>query len=167
MLGFDRQFPYDRDPYTIKIVYDHVGKRVRLLALDGRNAELAGGLSSNPILSGHTEQQVKRLLEITSPFGEKRSKPSNSAQVMFFIEARMRVPAARWRPPVSRRRRTSFSPSATWGSSTRAGSSARLGESDHIRRTTYKSVGIQLDHGHVLHMILYPPFCTTTINSVV
>jgi hypothetical protein len=29
-----------------------VGKRVRLLALDGRNAELAGGLSSNPILSG-------------------------------------------------------------------------------------------------------------------
>ncbi len=29
-----------------------VGKRVRLMALDGRNAELAGGLSSNPILSG-------------------------------------------------------------------------------------------------------------------
>jgi hypothetical protein len=46
-------------------VYDHthiasywhwgarsVGKRVRLLALDSRNAELAGGLSSNPFLSG-------------------------------------------------------------------------------------------------------------------
>jgi hypothetical protein len=45
-------------------VYDHthiasyqhrgarsVGKGVRLLALDGSNAELAGGLSSNPILS--------------------------------------------------------------------------------------------------------------------
>jgi hypothetical protein len=42
--------------YTIKVVYDHthiasyrhwgarsVGKRVQLLALDGRNAELAGG----------------------------------------------------------------------------------------------------------------------------
>ena len=29
-----------------------VGKQVQLLALDGRNAELAGGLSSNPILSG-------------------------------------------------------------------------------------------------------------------
>jgi hypothetical protein len=29
-----------------------VGKRVRLLALNSRNAELAGGLSSNPILSG-------------------------------------------------------------------------------------------------------------------
>ncbi len=58
-------FPYDRDPYTMQVVYDHthiasyqrwcvgnVGKRVRLLALDDRNAELAGGLSSNPILSG-------------------------------------------------------------------------------------------------------------------
>jgi hypothetical protein len=29
-----------------------IGKRVRLLALNSRNAELAGGLSSNPILSG-------------------------------------------------------------------------------------------------------------------
>jgi hypothetical protein len=51
--------------YTIKIVYVHtrnasyrrwgarsVGKQVRLLALYGRDAELAGGLSSNPILSG-------------------------------------------------------------------------------------------------------------------
>ncbi len=51
--------------YTIKVEYDHtriasyrhwgarsVVKRVRLMALDGRNAELAGGLSSNPILSG-------------------------------------------------------------------------------------------------------------------
>ncbi len=30
----------------------NVGKRVQLLALDGRNAELAGGFPSNPILSG-------------------------------------------------------------------------------------------------------------------
>jgi hypothetical protein len=29
-----------------------VGKRVQILALDGKNAELAGGLSSNTILSG-------------------------------------------------------------------------------------------------------------------
>ncbi len=29
-----------------------VGKQVQLLALDSRNVELAGGLSSNPILSG-------------------------------------------------------------------------------------------------------------------
>jgi hypothetical protein len=33
---------YDRDPYAC----------IRLLALDGRNAELAGGFPSNPILSG-------------------------------------------------------------------------------------------------------------------
>ncbi len=52
--------------FTIKVAYDHTRiasyrhwgarsagpLRVRLLALDGRNAELAGGLSSNPILSG-------------------------------------------------------------------------------------------------------------------
>ncbi len=31
---------------------ENVGKWVRLLALDGRNAELAQGLPSNPILSG-------------------------------------------------------------------------------------------------------------------
>jgi hypothetical protein len=41
-----------------------VGKQVRLLALDGRNAELAGGLSSNPILSGlrRTETYYDKLL---------------------------------------------------------------------------------------------------------
>jgi hypothetical protein len=57
-LGFDRQFSYDRDPHTIKVVNDHthiasyrrwcvgnVGERV--LALDSRNAELAGGLSGS------------------------------------------------------------------------------------------------------------------------
>ena len=51
--------------YTLKVVYDHthiasyrrwgarsVGKQFWLLALDGRDAELAGGLSSDPILSG-------------------------------------------------------------------------------------------------------------------
>jgi hypothetical protein len=50
--------------YTIKVVYDHthiasyrrwgarsVGKRVHLLARDGRDAELSGGLSSDPMLS--------------------------------------------------------------------------------------------------------------------
>jgi hypothetical protein len=64
-LGFDRSFLLIAASYTIKVVHDHthiasyrhcgvrsVGKRNRLLALDGRNAELAGGLSSNPILSG-------------------------------------------------------------------------------------------------------------------
>ncbi len=30
----------------------NVGEQVRLLALDGRNAELAGGFPSDPILSG-------------------------------------------------------------------------------------------------------------------
>jgi len=41
-----------------------VGKQVRLLALDNRNAELAGGLSSNPILSGlrRTETNYDKLL---------------------------------------------------------------------------------------------------------
>ncbi len=34
-----------------------VGKRVRLLALGGSNAELAGGLSSNPILSKFDEHE--------------------------------------------------------------------------------------------------------------
>ncbi len=51
----------DRERARRKVVYDHthivsyrrwgVGKRVRLLALYGRNAELAGGLSSSPIYS--------------------------------------------------------------------------------------------------------------------
>jgi hypothetical protein len=64
-LGLDRySFPLIAASYTIKAVYYQtriasywrwgarsVGKRVWLLALDGRNAELAGGLSSNPILS--------------------------------------------------------------------------------------------------------------------
>jgi hypothetical protein len=58
-------FPLIAAWYTIKVVYDHthiasyqhwvvrsVWKRVWLLALDGSNAELAGGLSSNPILFG-------------------------------------------------------------------------------------------------------------------
>jgi hypothetical protein len=39
------------DPYRRWCV-GNVGKRVRLLALDGRNAELAGSFPSNPILSG-------------------------------------------------------------------------------------------------------------------
>jgi hypothetical protein len=64
-LGFAASFLLIAALYTIKVVYDHthiasyqhwgarsVGKQVRLLALDSRNAELAGGLSSNPILSG-------------------------------------------------------------------------------------------------------------------
>jgi hypothetical protein len=51
--------------HTIKVLYDHthiasywhcgarsVGRGVRLLALDNRNTELAGGLSSNSILLG-------------------------------------------------------------------------------------------------------------------
>jgi hypothetical protein len=37
----------------------NVGKGVRLLALDGRNAELAGGLSSNPILSSLRRTTLK------------------------------------------------------------------------------------------------------------
>ncbi len=62
-------FPLIAASYTIKVVYDYtciasyvrwgarsVGRRVRLLALYGRNAELAGGLSSNPILSVCAEQ---------------------------------------------------------------------------------------------------------------
>jgi hypothetical protein len=42
------------------------GKWVRLLALDGRNAELAGGLSSNPILSGlrRTDLEITILSKI-------------------------------------------------------------------------------------------------------
>jgi hypothetical protein len=52
--------------FTIKVVYDHIRiasyqhwgarsagqMRVRLLALDGRSAKLAGGLSSDPMMSG-------------------------------------------------------------------------------------------------------------------
>ncbi len=64
-LGFTASFLLTTALYTIKVVYDHtriasywhwgarsVGGRVRLLALDSRKAEQAGGLSSNPILSG-------------------------------------------------------------------------------------------------------------------
>jgi hypothetical protein len=65
-LGFKRKFSDDRDPYAIKVVYDHtriasyrhsgvgnVGLRVRLLALEGiRNTALAGGFPSNPIIYG-------------------------------------------------------------------------------------------------------------------
>ncbi len=53
----------DRERARRKVVYDRthivsyrrwgsrsVGKRVRLLALDGRNAELAGGLSISPCI---------------------------------------------------------------------------------------------------------------------
>ena len=54
-----REDPNNCDPHELKVVYDHtriasyrhwgarsVGGRVRLLALDSRNAEQAGGLSS-------------------------------------------------------------------------------------------------------------------------
>jgi hypothetical protein len=63
---------YDRDPYARKVVYDHthiasyriwcvgnVGKRVGLLALDGRNADLAKGFPSNPFLSGPRQTHTK------------------------------------------------------------------------------------------------------------
>ena len=63
-LGFDCLFTHDHDLHEIKIVYDHtriasyqrwclgnVGRPVRLLAHDGRNAGLAGGFPSDPILS--------------------------------------------------------------------------------------------------------------------
>ncbi len=55
MLGFDRQFPIDHclihNTHTRIASYRHlgarsVGGRVRLLALDSRNAGQAGGLSS-------------------------------------------------------------------------------------------------------------------------
>ncbi len=64
-LGFDRLFSYDSDPYAIKVVYDHthiasyrrwcvgnVEKQYGYWLLTVRNAELAGGFPSNPILSG-------------------------------------------------------------------------------------------------------------------
>jgi hypothetical protein len=61
--------------YTIKVVCDHthiasyrrwgvmsIGKRVGLLDHDGRDADLAGGLSSDPILSS-----LRRTLLIQIP----------------------------------------------------------------------------------------------------
>ncbi len=55
--------------------YRHWGARsagllcVWLLALDGRNADLAGGLSSNPILSG-----LRRTIILFRPFQTRASK---------------------------------------------------------------------------------------------
>jgi hypothetical protein len=71
--------------YTKKVVYDHThiasyqrwGARsvgslpIWLLALDGRDAELAGGLSSDPILYG-----LRRT-------GEEYRKPSFSLRFLF------------------------------------------------------------------------------------
>ena len=50
----------------------NVGRQVRLLALDGRNAELAGGLSSNPILSGLRRTAINRLSHETVPLTKVR-----------------------------------------------------------------------------------------------
>ncbi len=57
----------------------NVGRRVRLLALDGRNAGLAGGFPSDPILSGpcrtvpvvfgHYIQKTKLCISSTFSFG--------------------------------------------------------------------------------------------------
>ncbi len=60
---------------TLVLIHTHiggtgnVGKRVRILALDGRNAELAGGLSSNPILFGpwRTTVSKKKILQMPRP----------------------------------------------------------------------------------------------------
>ena len=63
--------------FTIKVVYDHTRiasyrhwgarsaglQRIRLLALDGRSAKLAGGLSSDPILSGNNCNLYKISIE--------------------------------------------------------------------------------------------------------
>ncbi len=43
-----------------------VGKQARLLALDSRNAELAGGFSSNPILSGSRRTHEAGSLKINT-----------------------------------------------------------------------------------------------------
>jgi hypothetical protein len=64
--------------FTIKVVYDHTRiasyrrwgvrsawlLRIRLLALGGRSAKLAGGLSSDPILSG-LRRTVMHTIAIT------------------------------------------------------------------------------------------------------
>jgi hypothetical protein len=70
-LGFNCYFSHECDPYTIKVVYEHtriasyqhwcvgnVERRVRLLALVGNNAELAGGFLSDPILSSPRRTEV-------------------------------------------------------------------------------------------------------------
>jgi hypothetical protein len=66
---------HDRDPYAIKVVYNHTRiasyrrwrrkARMGLLALDGRNAELAGGFPSNLFCPVHAEQFVSFM---DSPF---------------------------------------------------------------------------------------------------
>ncbi len=92
-LGFDRYFSHDRDPYAIQVMYDHtrnasyrhwclgnVGRRVRLLALDGRNAELAGGFPSDPILSGPHRTDIIILFNLYESLVYVTSRNGHDAQ---------------------------------------------------------------------------------------
>jgi hypothetical protein len=80
-------------------VYDHtriasywhwwvgnVGRRVWLLALDGRNAELAGGFPSDPILSGPRQTEPK-VAEMSS--GDQANRAEN---LVWFGEKKENLP---------------------------------------------------------------------------
>jgi hypothetical protein len=105
-----REDPNNCDPHELKVVYDHtriasyrhlgvgnVGKRVRLLALEGYECCSAGGFPSNPILSGPRRTPASEVREVSTVTGSRRYRNAElpgglSSNPIFFLSGPRRTP---------------------------------------------------------------------------